>query len=182
MRYKKAMKRLLSATAIFCSIVFGIQAQNKATSNQDNVRIMRDKPSVYITFERVGQLKSPDVGDGNERVWLRLHNNTRWPLMLDMSAVPSGEYGDAGLFYENLLGGEIILRVQCHVCTLNSLGSGKSLLFSIPQTDLAKERAIRVKFSYGWEDRNDVAGGREAVHHVYFDSSNLPQIAQQTIK
>ncbi|HKP83800.1 MAG TPA: hypothetical protein VJT69_17425 [Pyrinomonadaceae bacterium] len=175
------MKKVLSATVIFCSVVLGIQAQTTART-QANIRIMKDKPSVYITFERVGQLKAPDPGDEKERVWLRLHNNTRWPIMLDMSAVPSGEYGDAGLFYEEVLKGEVTFRMQCHVCTLNSLGPGKSLLFSIPQAGLAKERAIRVRFSYSWEDQNDVAGGRETEHYVYFHAEKLPQSVQERIE
>jgi hypothetical protein len=173
------MNSLLLVTILLLSFVGFYGQQQMSTALQKDVRIERNKPSVYITFERIGQIKLPDPDDEKERIWLRLHNNTRWPLMLDMSAVPSAEYGDAGLFYDNLSsGGEIIFRIQCHVCTLNSLGSGKSLLFSIPRTELPKERSIRVKFSYGWEDQNDVAGGREATHYVYFDGSQIPQSSQ----
>lgn len=176
------MRSILSITVLLLSFV-GFQAQQRMSSAfQRDVRIERKRPSVYITFERAGQLKSPDPGDEKERVWLRLHNNTRWPLMLDMSAVPSAEYGDAGLFYDELSKGEVIFRMQCHVCTLNSLGPRRSLVFSIPRTDLAKEGAIRVKFSYSWEDQNDVAGGREVEHHVYFNGSQLPQLSQQSKK
>jgi len=171
------MKSLLSATMLLLSFVGFHGPQQMSTALQKDVRIERNKPSVYITFERIGQLKLPDPGDEKERVWLRLHNNTRWPLVLQMSAPPE-EYGDAGLFYETLSGGEVIIRIQCHVCTLNSVGSSKSLLFSIPRSELTKERSIRVKFSYGWEDQNDVAGGREATHYVYFDGSQLPQSSQ----
>lgn len=168
------MRYLISVTMLILSSIDFHAQQQMTTTFQRNVRLERRKPSVFITFERVGQLKSPDPGDERERVWLRLHNNTKWPLMLDMSAVPSAEYGDAGLFYDGLSKGEVIFRNQCHVCTLNSLGPGKSLFFSLPRSDLAKEGAIRVKFSYGWEDQNDVAGGREAEHHVYFEAAKLP--------
>ena len=175
------MKKLFSTAAIFFSVVIGIQAQNRVGA-QGNVRIMKDKPGVYVDFERVGQLKLPDPGDEKDRVWLRLHNNTRWPLMLDMSAVPSAAYGDAELFYDVLTDGEMISRGRCHVCTHNALGPGKSLVFSIPRGDLTEGRAIRVSFSYGWEDWNDVSGGREAVHYVYFYASQLPKSSQQSKK
>ena len=177
------MRSILSITVVLLSFV-GFQAQQRMSSTfQRDVRLERKKPSVYITFARAGQLKSPDPGDEKERVWLRLHNNTRWPLMLDMSAVPSAEYGDAGLFYDELSKGEVIFSMQCHVCTLNSLEPHRSLVFSIPRTDLAKEEgAIRVKFSYSWEDQNDVAGGREVEHHVYFYASQLPKSPQQSKK
>jgi hypothetical protein len=176
------MKGWFSVTMVLVSFV-GLHGQQRmSTSLQKDVRIERNKPSVYITFERVGELKSPDPGDEKERVWLRLHNNTRWPLVLQMSATPSAEYGDAGLFYENLSGDEVVFRIQCHVCTLNTLRSGKSLLFSIPRSQLTKERTLRVKFSYAWEDQNDVAAGREATHYVYFNGSQLPHLAQQSKK
>lgn len=173
------MKSLLSVSIFLLISVGLLSQQGMSTVLQKDVRIERSKPGVYIAFERVGQLKSPNAGDEKDRVWLRLHNNTRWPLILEMSAAPSVEYGDAGLFYESLSGAEVIFRIQCHVCTLNSLGSGKSLLFSIPGKELTKERMMRVKFSYGWEDPNDVVAGREATHFVYFDGSNLPQSSRQ---
>ena len=149
---------------------------------QREVRLKRDQPGVYISFERAGQLKSPNAGDDEARVWLRLHNNTKWSIMLQMRPVPSQEYGDASLFYDELSKGEVTFRNQCHVCTLNRLGPGKTLLFSLPQNVLEREGgAIRVRFSYSWENQNDVAGGREAEHYVYFDGAKLPQRAQKTL-
>lgn len=174
------LKKPLLAALILCSPIFGLQAQRKMPRKQAEVRIRKDKPGVYLTLERVGQVKVPEVGEGYDRIWLRFHNNTRWPVMLDMGGVEAEEYGDAELFYDVLNGDEVIIRRQCHACTHNALGSGRSLIFSVPSGNIAKGRSIRVSFSYGWEDWNDVSGGREAVHYVYFDASKLPKSSQQS--
>ena len=157
-----------------------VQSQHPARRvGQTKVYLEKGRLSVYITLERVGQLKSPDPGDEKDRVWLRFHNNTRWPVRLDMGGVPSAEYGDAELFFDGLQDGELVFRNRCHACTTNMLGSGRSLLFSVPRADLGKDRSIRVRFSYGWEDWGDVTAGREPEHYVYFDASKLPQAKQQ---
>ena len=140
-------------------------------------------PSVYIDFERAGILRSPGERVGEERVWLRLHNNTRWPIMIDMGDVPSKEYGEAEIFYDLLSGGQLIFPGQCiDVCTLNKVGTGKSLEFSLPREDLADGRTIRISFSYSRENQNDVSGGREVEHYVYFRSSQLPHRVQLNVK
>lgn len=136
-------------------------------------------PSVYLTFERAGQVKVPEPGEERDRVWLRFRNNTRWTIMLNMSGVPSAEYGDAGVFFDVLSDGNLISREECHVCTLNGVGPGKSLVFSVPREDLSEGRSIRVRFSYGWENQDDVFAGREPEHNVYFYASNLPKNLQR---
>jgi len=140
--------------------------------------LKKGQMSVYITLERMGELKAPDPGDDKDRVWLRFHNNTRWPLRLDMGAVPSAEYGTAELFFDGLKNGEIVFRNRCHACTTNLLAAGRSLVFSLPRSDLGENRSIRVRFSYGWEDWDDVTAGREPEHYVYFYSSQLPKSRQ----
>jgi hypothetical protein len=173
------MRNLLAVVVILFSVVNFGAAQRAPRARQWNVHLKIGMPGVYITLERVGQLKSPDSGDDKERVWLRVHNNTRWPIRLDMGGVPSAEYGDAELFYDGFLAGELIFRNRCHVCTTNMLAPGRSLVFSVPQADLGKTRAIRVRFSYGWEDWGDVIAGREPEHYVYFYASKLPQTSPQ---
>ena len=176
------VKRLFSAVVILCSLTPCLQAQHKGPRRQADVRIRKDRPGVYLTFERAGKVKIPEKGEGYERVWLRFHNNTRWPIMLDMSGVPSEEYGDAELYYDVLSGRELVFHGECHVCSYNSLAPGKSLVFSVPRGDLAGGRAVRVRFSYGWEDWDDSATGREAQHYVLFDASDLPKNVQQSKK
>lgn len=99
-----------------------------------------------------------------------------------MGGVASAEYGDVELFYDGLLEEELLFRNRCHVCTTNMLGCGRSLRFSVLRADLGKSRAIRVRFSYSWEDWGDVIVRREPEHYVYFYASQLPKSAQPSKK
>ncbi len=157
---------LISVVLMFASLV------SSGVQHSSGGHMKKGVPSVYITFEKIGELQS-EPSDDRERTWLRLHNNTRWPIRLDMGGVPA-EYGDAKLFFDGLLDGEVIFRNRCHGCSTNLLGSGKSMVFNVPKRDLGKGRSIRVKFSYGWEEWADVTAGREPEHYVYFSSSSLP--------
>lgn len=133
-------------------------------------RISKAHPSVYITFERQGKIASlSGSGEIQETVWLRLRNNTRWPIVLDMNGPPSKAYGDALLFHDVLSEGKLIAAERCHACSFNELAPGHYLVFIVPLEDLAKGRTIRVRFKYAWE-----ADSGEVEHFVYFDSSNLP--------
>lgn len=178
------MMRLLTTALIFCGLFSSHTQYVKRSGSQANIRISKDKPSVYITFEKIGHLRSPDKGDETLRVWLRLRNNVRWPLRLDMGSVPSAEYGDAELFYDVVSDDDdkLIFRSIRHVFTINELGPGKTLLFSLSGEDLVEGRAIRISFSYSWENQDDVFGGREVKHYVYYYSSQLPQSVQQSLK
>jgi hypothetical protein len=147
-----------------------------AQSRGQNPRLSQSHPSVYITFERAAKIASDSSGELEETVWLRLRNNTRWPIILDMNGVSSKEYGDAALFHDVLLDGKVIAEERCHACSFNPLPPGRSLVFTVPRADLREGYSIRVRFSYGWENGNDVAGGREVEHFVYFHHSALPKI------
>jgi hypothetical protein len=138
-----------------------------------NPRVSKTQPSVYITFEREGKIASSSSGEMEETVWLRIRNNTRWPIILDMNGVPK-EYG-AALFHDVLSEGKVIAEEHCHVCSFNPLPPSHYLVFTVPRSDLVKGYSIRVRFSYCWEDGSDVAGGREVEHFVYFHSSSLPK-------
>lgn len=172
------MKKAFSAILILCSLVVGNHAQlRKLNRNQTEFRVRKEMPTVYITFERAGKRKPLDAGESDEGIWLRLHNNTRWPIVLQMNGVPP-EYGDAGLFYDVLSERKVILEGRCHVCSSNKLSPGRSLLFSLSREDLGPKGAIRISFSYSWEDPDDVFAGREPEHYVYFYTSKLPQTSQ----
>lgn len=89
-----------------------------------------------------------------------------------MGGVAEKAFGEARLFYDILSAFEKIDRsVGCHVCSYNILGSGKSLLFSVPKTDLVGSYAIRIQYSYSWKDGLD---SDEPSHFVYFYSRDLP--------
>jgi hypothetical protein len=138
-----------------------------------NVRISKAQPSVYLTFDHRGKIASMSSGEIEDTVWLRLRNNTRWPIILDMNGVPSKAYGDAALFWDVLCEGDEPSLRRCHACSFNPLPPGHYILFTVPREDLAKGCSIRVKFSYVWEDSSG-----EPEHFVYFYSSALPSGAR----
>jgi hypothetical protein len=137
-------------------------------------RIVKDKPTVYISFDHAGRREPLLNGEGNQGIWLRLHNNTRWAVRLQMSGVPR-QYGDANLFYEVLSENEVVIDMKCHVCSSNKLAPGKPILFSLPREYLNKDLAIRISFSYDWEEDERGSTSLEPQHYVYFYSSKLPR-------
>jgi|ERR1043166_3793842 hypothetical protein len=165
-----------SLPIVIFSIVFTTFAAQHSglAALQAEDRIKSGLPSVYITLERTGKRKPLEQGESDEGVWLRLHNNTRWPLTLAMNDVPK-EYGDAALFYDVLSDGKVVTERTCHACSSNQIRPGGSLLFSVPREDLSERGSIRVSFSYAWERAHDVFAGREPQHFVYFYSSKLPR-------
>lgn len=78
----KEMNRILWATLILCSLALTAfsQQQRKQGVSNGTVNLSKDKPTVYITFERAGKRKPLFAGESNQGVWLRLHNNTRWAI------------------------------------------------------------------------------------------------------
>lgn len=139
-----------------------------------NIRIVKDRPTVYVSFDHAGKREPLRNGESENGIWLRLHNNTRWAIRLDMGDAPK-EYGDAVLFYEVLSGEKVIVDMRCHVCSTNKLPPGKSILFSLPREYLDEGRAIRIGFSYEWEEDESRSTSLEPQHYVYFYSYNLPR-------
>ena len=140
-------------------------------------RLNKSLTSVYISFVRFGKAEPVREGESGERIWLRLHNNTRWSIELKAYGLPD-EYGDAGMFYDLMLKDEMLPESEhCHACSVIPLASGKSLLFSVPREHLIKDRELRIHFSFDWQDRDDVSSGREIDNIVSFFASSLPKAA-----
>lgn len=81
------------------------QKSSRKSSSQTNIgRISKEHPSVYITFVKTGKRESTYVGEIDDRIWLRLHNNTRWKLLLmaqgaDGLTFAKGDEEEVGMFY-----------------------------------------------------------------------------------
>jgi hypothetical protein len=177
------MKKSIVFLALFVCLVFLIsaQAQKKGTTSVD-VRIVKNRPNVFISYERIGKREPQDVGDSDEGVWLRFHNNSRWQVGVCMFDV-SKENGDVGFNYEveryeNAVGEETpVANDPEGSCSIGLIRPGKSLVFSVPREHLADGLAIRLRFRYEWEsDTNTIAGGgREPFHFAYFYSLDIPK-------
>lgn len=181
------MKRRAFTLFILCMVVsmgvLIVSAQrSKPKTGSQEVRVISDKPSVYITYDRVGKRKPLDAGESDEGIWLRFHNNTKWTIIYAAYDIPQ-LYGDVGMYYilEPVSKDKVADMPDLpkgyelgHVYSTSRLKSGGSVLFSIPREHLPKGSMLRVKFSYEWENQDDVFANREAEHFVIFRASKLP--------
>lgn len=141
-----------------------------------DVRLVDKKPTVYVSFVRAGPRRPLENWESDRGVWLRIHNNTKWRLVLNAGGVPDPSYGDAVLMYRiKRIEGEGFVPVgyQRHVSSVIQLESGRSLEFSIPREHLAEGLAIEILFNYEWELNKDgtLVRNSEPQHNVSFDSS-----------
>lgn len=140
---------------------------NKRNKSSQQVKIDKNKPSVYIVSET--DIKRKKLAEADGQVLLRLHNNTRWGIWLNMSG--GSDYEDASLYYEVFNKGVLEQSHLCHVCSVNVLPSGKSLSFSIPKEELAERFSIRIQFDYDWGE--DWFESEDTLYFVQFFSSDL---------
>lgn len=174
----KSIAFLLIFIFIACSIT--AKSQTKETTSKD-VRLVKDRPHVYISFEREAKRKPLRTGEGNRGVWLRFHNNSKWRVGVCMWDVPK-EYGDKDITYEverykKESGLEKTpIANATDGCPQEYIEPGKSVLFSVPREHLANGLSIKVPFRYEWEDDPDgFANPLEPRHYAYFYSSEIPK-------
>lgn len=91
------MSKMSLAVLVLCVLAVLVSAQHKVPCGTEaGILLSKDKPTIYITFERVSKVKrlptrlaatdsslEPSVAQNHESiqvVWLRLHNNTRWAI------------------------------------------------------------------------------------------------------
>lgn len=177
------MRRVSLSLLVFFSVALPVAksaqqktiALNRQTTSRD-VRIVKHMPHVFIRFEREGKMEPLYSGESYERIWLRLHNNSRWKILLCSSPVPKS-YGDAELEYEieRYRGsGDTPSTGSSDSCSYLMVGSRKSIVFSIPREHLAKGLAIKLSFRYEWErDPDGSFDIQEPTHWVYFYSGNV---------
>jgi len=178
------MNRSIGFVVLFTCIVFSVSAEaQKSRVATKDVRIVKNRPNVFISFEKAGKRKPLRTGDSNDGVWLRFHNNSKWHVGVCMFDV-SKEFGDKDINYEveryemlDNVAETPIANDPEGSCPIGLVGPGRSFVFSLPREHLADGLAIKVRFRYEWEsDTNTVAGGgREPLHYAYFYSLDIPK-------
>jgi hypothetical protein len=173
------IRSLLTAYGFWFLLAVAVHAQGQLGSS-GKVRPSKDKPTVYLTYDRSGLRVPLNNGESKKGIWLRLHNNTKWKLVLRVGGVPNSSYGDAVVFYEverREGSGFTPIGYRSHVASVIKLKAGNSIVFSLPQEHLEKGLAIRVRYSYEWElGKNDSLSSNEPYHSVTFTSSDLPMV------
>src|SRR2546423_3314004 len=98
------MKYILLALSLFCLLSNNALPQEASRQASDgDIRLSKDHPASYITFERRGKAINPmdsrlaETGEtsksqekGND-IWLRLHNNCRWAILFPTWSLYIGE-------------------------------------------------------------------------------------------
>jgi len=141
----------------------------------NEVRIDSAKPTVYLALERLEE---------NGRIWLRLHNNTRWAINLRTKnsgavLVPltliSGQTVSALADGSEVSPEYLIENVQdpgygdYWCATIRSwVAPGQSAVFSFPGEHLKFLGRFSVSYKYEWETE-----GQEPEHRVRFRERDL---------
>lgn len=160
------MNILCISRIIFLIVLTGTAGFGQRIGKSPPVRMNSALPSIYLTPEKCSEPCNKDA------IQLRIHNNTRWPVWIETSGSGGKAFGDATLYYEVVTKeDEIRYRKQCHVCSVTSLKSGSSTLFSLPAENASGGYSIRLRFSFGWE--TSFFSPEEPRHYVYFRLADL---------
>ena len=193
------MKKLVLSllVSLLClSLVSG--KQQSSPDRGRSILIRKDRPSIYIEFERSGKAPPLFEKEREERIWLRLYNNTQWAINFCSFSVKN-QYGGIGIVYEVKRSRTSFGRIEgssnrgalpvernqqesirtpqgystSDVCTPHSLDSGKSVTFSIPREHLGKNLYIEFEYWPEWENRDNVLGNFPQ-YYVSFGNQELP--------
>lgn len=183
----RTMKMSCNCLAVTLVLILTCVGQSRTDQQLDfkNVRLISDQPSIYIAFDKRGKRTPLFQGETDQGIWLRLHNNTRWTIYLCTFGVDK-EFGDYGIFYDIEVRPTWKTRIDpahvatgyqvAHVCNVHDLEPGKSWLFSLPESHLAKGLRIKVAFSFSWERYGDVLAGLEPQHAVLYQLPDDPKV------
>lgn len=164
------MRVLIFAVVFVLGAFTGAHAQG--IKSKERHKVDPNKPSVYVENDD-GQ--SPEKDQDKERHWFRFHNNTKWSLRLEASAGNTGR--DHKILFYSILSARDRVKEDypCHVCSIVLMRGGTSFSFAIPRERFQNAYALRIAFSYEWEEDLDVYSGREPTHYVMFYAKDLPQ-------
>lgn len=78
-------KKLTWATVWLLATLLVTIAQTPQSSNAVTKQLNKNRPSIYLTFEKVGGRKErvKTKWDKAERLSIRLHNNSQWPIIVE---------------------------------------------------------------------------------------------------
>ncbi|MEP7076559.1 MAG: hypothetical protein ABI878_12200 [Acidobacteriota bacterium] len=165
---------VLTISAILvCVCPLGAEAQNKVQVHRGKVsKTKENRPTVFLTFDQ--KIKSSALSDSDHLAFL-FHNNTNWGIRLDVAGAETA-FGKNRLFYDLLTGpDQVSERFECHVCTTMILRPHQDFRFSVRDVELSRLYAMRVRFNYDWEQRDNISRGLEPSHFVFFYFEGIPK-------
>jgi hypothetical protein len=155
-----------------------ISAVAQQASGRNPMLLDASHPSVYLQYDHEGERKPDYPGEGSERLWLRIHNNTREAICIQTHSL----YIGPKVAPLKLLSGKSVLGIRDgieiapfysveeehqtgfdrlpltsdgDVSSASWIPSGGTVLMSLPKDDLVKGRRVALPFSYEWESESD---------------------------
>jgi hypothetical protein len=149
------------------------------------------KPSVYLDFERIGKGEPLYADDIEDRVYLKLVNNTKWSIYVG-AFVFGDDDKEIGLYHEIEKENNDLSNMETPKgykqgdarSPDSELRSGKSISFSVPKNHLTNNLKIRVDFTYDWEygiEINSLIYSNPR-HSVFFSNSDLMKYLKEKKK
>ncbi|CAN5694191.1 hypothetical protein BH24ACI2_BH24ACI2_09950 [soil metagenome] len=179
----KIQAMLFASVLIFAPSIYSQQKVVILNTGKQDTRIDVSEPTIYLSFERY---------DGDNSIWLRLHNNSRWTISFRADDDFYGLANDSSTWSVGrdafgLLNGAKVkpkyaierLPEQMPMDNLGCvsseswLPSGRSVIFEIPRKGFETFNKLHITFKYEWETE-----GFEPVHRVRFDGWELPKVEQ----
>ena len=138
------MNKIFLCVILFCGVALAVPAQQqKPGITKADVILSKDKPTVYVSFERAGERKAVYAMESNQGIWLRLNNNTRWAINFSQESLYVGikttplrlSDGRGALDYVKELDGQVLMKWKRYVAMSRYAhqmenGIKKSLLMS----------------------------------------------------
>lgn len=183
------------------------QHVNNAASDAD-IRISKDHPSIYITFEKRGKAVNPmdsrlaETGqpskskEKGDDIWLRLHNNSRWAILFPTwslyigknvspyrlsdgkSVLGLADDTEVNAKYQVVEDDGKILAYGGDSYSQSWLPPGRSVIFSVNREHLSKGRSIYVYFNYEWESGQVYSNNLSPEHRSMYWSYRLQEEAK----
>jgi hypothetical protein len=154
--------------------------QNDLEPDYAKVKFEEAKPTVYLEFERTGTGEPMRSGDVKDRIWLKMVNNTKWPIYLHKFVARNEELG---IFHsvEKMRANAVPKIVPLGYIPMDigwqllEIKPNQSVSFSVPKNHLAANLKIGINFKYGWEykSNSNKSSYTEPRHTVFFSHSDL---------
>ena len=149
----------------------------KTTCRSGQVLVDRDNPVAFLTFVKKERIETETRrGSSADYLFFTLTNNYCGPIWIEMSGEDK-RLGDASLYVEvqDIQSGKILHgALECHHCSINPLGPGRALTFSVPLEYAGQSSVMKIAFDFGWE-RDAMVDGVGVQHTVGFYFKNLPE-------
>jgi len=209
LRIGRVMRHLLLTLVLLCcptTICLAQKADGPALDG--DIRLSKDHPAVYITFERRGKALNPmesrlaETGETSkskergEDIWLRLHNNSRWAIQFPTWSLYLGKKvspyrlsdgksilglsdgAEVNAVYQVVEADGRVVPNGGDTSSQSWLPPGCSVIFSVSREHLSKGRSIYVYFTYEWESGQTYSNNLAPEHRSMYWGYRLREDAK----